>query len=727
MKIQKTSTPLSLSSLVTMAIVVTVLVTTVAMLVLVSQFSRDYARGEAEARFAQLAWQVQDILDRSMSERFIDLRLLAGRGAVRNTANLVRTRAVLEEMQRNVSDYGWIGLAAADGTVIAATGGELVGQSVAAQNWFRQGQQHEYLGDARAGQLVPAAASSATASATSVTTSAATSSAPTIPGRYLEIAMPVQNAAGAYGGVLGVHLDWSWARTLVDTLTATLSGRQRVDILIVRNDGLILLGPAAVEQTRIASAAFDASLRLASGAVSEQEANGERFITGFAHSGQNLDIPELKWTVLVRQSESEAMAGFNALQRQIVMVGSALGLLLMLVGLYLTRRLVAPLNALSAALEQRAAGVESHSLPLVRTYREIALLSTTLTAMVAREESYLKQVKSLNENLEQRVQDRTRRLQESAITLQQVLDRQREDRIRLEESENELRAILQNAHDAFIAIDENDIILEWNRAAEQLLGWSRAEALGQAMDQLIIPLDLRESHRRGMQYFLQHGTGPVINNRIEINALRSDGSELPVEMTVGHIQRRSGHLFIAFLHDISERLAMRESLEAMALTDMLTGLPNRRAFAQKLPEAMARALRGDHPMALLFMDIDGFKSINDQYGHEAGDELLRTFAQRLLHAVREVDTVARLAGDEFTVILEKIHAPADAVAVAEKILDVMREPFVLGAATVLVTSSIGISLFGPELQQEPNALLDSADQAMYAAKKAGKNCVRLFG
>jgi len=246
------------------------------------------------------------------------------------------------------------------------------------------------------------------------------------------------------------------------------------------------------------------------------------------------------------------------------------------------------------------------------------------------------------------------------------------------------------------------------------------------MDQLIIPLDLRESHRRGMEFFLRHGTGPVINNRIEINALRNDGRELPVEMTVGHIQRRAGHLFIAFLHDISERQAMRDSLEAMALTDMLTGLPNRRAFSQKLSEAMARALRGDHLMALLFMDIDGFKCVNDQYGHEAGDELLRIFAQRLLHAVREVDTVARLAGDEFTVILETIHAPADAVAVAEKILDVMREPFVLSAATVMVTSSIGISLYGPQLQQEPEILLDRADQAMYAAKKAGKNGVKLY-
>jgi diguanylate cyclase (GGDEF)-like protein len=143
---------------------------------------------------------------------------------------------------------------------------------------------------------------------------------------------------------------------------------------------------------------------------------------------------------------------------------------------------------------------------------------------------------------------------------------------------------------------------------------------------------------------------------------------------------------------------------------------------------MNRALRERSTMALLFMDIDGFKGVNDKYGHEAGDEMLVMFAKRLLHAVRDVDTVARLAGDEFIVILEKAHETPDAVAVAEKILQTMREPFVLTAATVSVSTSIGVSIYQPERHEtpDPEALVARADKAMYDAKKAGKDRVCVF-
>jgi diguanylate cyclase (GGDEF)-like protein/PAS domain S-box-containing protein len=307
--------------------------------------------------------------------------------------------------------------------------------------------------------------------------------------------------------------------------------------------------------------------------------------------------------------------------------------------------------------------------------------------------------------------------------LQQALDDQRENQLRLEESENELRAILQNAHDAFIAIDEDGMVLEWNRQAEQLLGWSYKEALGQELAELIIPIEQREIHRRGMRHYLAAGTGVVINNRIELNALRRDGQELAVEMTVSDVPRRTGHLFIAFLHDITERQAFRNSLQEMALTDMLTSLPNRRAFMQKLPEAIARAMRESRQIGLLFMDVDGFTGVNDRYGHEAGDELLAQFSARLKATVRDVDTVARLAGDEFTVILERLHAPPEALIVAEKILLAMRQPFSLHAAVVEVSSSIGVAIFDPAHNISPAELLAQADKAMYVAKRGGKNRV----
>ena len=238
---------------------------------------------------------------------------------------------------------------------------------------------------------------------------------------------------------------------------------------------------------------------------------------------------------------------------------------------------------------------------------------------------------------------------------------------------------------------------------------------------------MRERHLQGIQHFLATGEGPLIDSRIEIPGLRRDGTEIALELVIGHVQRRAGHLFIAFLHDISERQALRRSLETLAFTDTLTGLLNRRAFLQKLPEAIARSTRNRKRMALLFLDVDGFKGVNDTYGHDAGDELLRLFAARIQHSVRTVDTVSRFAGDEFTVILEQLVDNDGALEVATKILLAMRQPFTLSGATVSVTSSIGVAMFLPDDTTSLETLMRQADSAMYAAKHGGKDRVCFDG
>lgn len=707
LSIKKRSSTLSLSSWVTIGVMLSVLITTASVLVLVDQFTRNYARHEAEERLNQLAWQMRDALDSSMAERYVDIKILAQRPSVRQATNQAHLRAVFNELQKNVPNYAWIGLALPDGKVLAASNGLLEGESVAARQWFQNGRKSFFVGDYH-----PAVLLEKKLPATSE------------PWRFVDIATPILGEDGKFKGVIGIHLSWTWARDLARKLLNPANDRYDVDILIVREDGTVLLGPRELEEKKLDSDSFKASLESPSGSMRELDGDGRHYLTGFARTGLNSELSSMKWTVLVRQSEQVAMSGFKDLERRVLFVGCLVGLLLMGLAFFLTRRLAAPMNALSAALERRASGDHETSIPVVGTYYEIQLLSSTLASMVAREEDYLREVQSLNEGLEQRVDDRTRRLHETAIALQQALDNQRDNQLRLEESENELRAILQNAHDAFIAIDEHGLVTEWNRQAEQLLGWSGKEAIGQELAELIIPPEQRELHRRGMKHFLATGEGVVINNRVEINAMRRDGNELPVEMTVGVVQRRDGHLFIAFLHDITERQAFRNSLQEMALTDILTGLPNRRAFTQKLPEAMARAARTPQKLGLLFMDVDGFKGINDKYGHKAGDELLVQFAERLIDSIRETDTAARLAGDEFTVILEYLQdGQSDAIMVAEKILASVRRPFVLGAATVDVSSSIGVALYEPALHPDQDALVAQADKAMYAAKKAGKNRV----
>ena len=705
---KKLSSTLSLSSWVTIGVVTAMLITTTSMLILVDQFTRSYARSEAQSRLSQLAWQMQEALDRSMAERCVEVKILASRPSIRQASDAGHMRVIFNELQKNVPNYAWIGFAAADGTVLAAANGLLEGQSVIQRPWFQEGKKEFFVGDYHPALLLEKKLP-----------------AMTEPWRFVDIAMPIMGNEGKLIGVLGVHLSWGWAREVVRKLLNPANDRYDVETMLVRDDGTVLLGPKDLEETKINTESFRASLRMPSGVVREVGDDGQKYLTGFARTGLNSEYSDLKWSVLVRQPEQVAMAGFKELQRQVLFVGCIISIALMALAFFLTRRLVAPMNQLSAALERRAMGDHDIAVPIVNTYYEIELLSTTLATMVQREEIYHKDVRLLNEGLEQRVEDRTKRLHETAIALQQALDSQRENQVQLEESENELRAILLNAHDAFIAIDQDGIVQEWNRQAEKLLGWSRTEAIGLELAEMIVPVEQRGMHRAGMKHFMATGEGMIMNQRVELNAVRRDGEELPIEMTVGHVQRRSGYLFIAFLHDITERLAFRNSLQEMALSDILTGLPNRRAFAQKLPEAMARAGRDTLQMALLFMDIDGFKQINDKHGHIAGDELLMLFASRLHETVRDVDTVARLAGDEFTVILERLHDREDAMAVAQKILAVMHAPFFLRDATITVSVSIGVAMYDALAHTTQDRLVAQADNAMYVAKKAGKNRVEV--
>jgi diguanylate cyclase (GGDEF)-like protein/PAS domain S-box-containing protein len=341
--------------------------------------------------------------------------------------------------------------------------------------------------------------------------------------------------------------------------------------------------------------------------------------------------------------------------------------------------------------------------------------------MVARERQHVIHLRSLNENLEHLVQERTSEIEQKAKALEDSLAQQIMIQQRLQDSEAELRATLQNANDAFIAMDQDGVIVDWNDQAERLLGWTRNEALGQKALGTMIPSNLLDGFQRGMYGFPNAEKSKVINRRVEVTAVRRDGVEFPVELALAAVPLQQGYRFIAFLHDITERQLQQASLKAMALRDALTDLPNRRALMQKLPESMARTKRIGKPMAVFFLDLDGFKGVNDGYGHEAGDELLRTLAQRIVGVVRATDTVARLAGDEFVVVLEMINGNADALEVAEKILQAIQQPFALTAATLTLSGSIGIVMYRPDDVTNPDQLITLADGAMYAAKKMGKN------
>ena len=283
------------------------------------------------------------------------------------------------------------------------------------------------------------------------------------------------------------------------------------------------------------------------------------------------------------------------------------------------------------------------------------------------------------------------------------------------------RMIIESSYDAFVAIDQSGVITDWNQQAEVTFGWSRQEAIGAVLGELVIPEPLRLAHNAGMKHFLATGEGRVLNKPIELVGLRRGGEEFPVELTIRALQYQDGYEFCAFLRDITERKKTEQQLHLLQLSqnDPLTGVPNRTIFNDRIVEAMKRNQRTHSRMALLYLDIDRFKLVNDNYGHKIGDGLLKEYARRLRASVRATDTIARLGGDEFTIILEELKSPTDAEVVASKIIENVCKSMQIEDIHLTVTTSIGIAYYQDEL--DADELIHHADQAMYRAKKAGRN------
>ncbi|MES2547159.1 MAG: diguanylate cyclase [Pseudomonadota bacterium] len=291
--------------------------------------------------------------------------------------------------------------------------------------------------------------------------------------------------------------------------------------------------------------------------------------------------------------------------------------------------------------------------------------------------------------------------------------------------EQRLRNILDTSYDAFIGVDNDGLIIEWNQQAENIFGWKHDEAIGREMDEMIVPGQSREAHEQGMKGFDESGHADALHRRIQLELKTKSGQVFPAEMAITYIPDAGKHECYAFIQDISSRKIEEEKLRFLASNDPLTGLKNRAYFNATLPEAMARCRRNSTNLALIYLDIDHFKSINDNLGHEAGDNLLKEFAARLKNRLREVDIVSRLGGDEFTVIVEGAVTDESAGTVASNLLQELNRGEWLGSYSLKITSSIGVAIYDGR-QLEADALLALADKAMYKAKHSGRNNFKLL-
>ncbi|GGX91273.1 EAL domain-containing protein [Pseudoduganella dura] len=289
---------------------------------------------------------------------------------------------------------------------------------------------------------------------------------------------------------------------------------------------------------------------------------------------------------------------------------------------------------------------------------------------------------------------------------------------RLQEREARLQAILEKAADAILTISTGGTLTSANVAAGRLFGYAPDLMSGLPLARLLpvadgdTPADLLRRIAAG-------------NTREhEATGLRSDGAAFPLAVSVSEVELPGEHLFVAILHDLTEQRRAQARIHRLAHHDPLTGLVNRLSLNLRLEQALARARRLQGTVAVMFLDLDHFKKINDTHGHETGDQLLLAVADRLRELLADVDTIARLGGDEF-IVITGCMTPDDAGHMAARIVDTLARPYPLQGKALHSGTSVGIAMF-PGDGEDPGTLLRHADTAMYAAKGSGRGQFQFF-
>lgn len=637
-------------------------------------------RAEIGQRLADLALQTTDKLDRGMFERFREVQLMSQRSEIGDPAvPAAAKQKFLDQMQRTYRYYAWIGIANMEGRIVAASSGILQGADISKRPWYANALRGVNIGDVHEAKLLekllPAQLSGE-------------------PIRFVDVAFPYLKPDGSVGGVLAAHLSWSWARTIEQSVITAAARSRHIDAMIVSRDGTILLGPPGLQGSQLNPSNF-ADAQTGRGKVAvETWSDHKKYLVGYSVSHGFDAFPGFGWNVLVRQDLEEAYAPIRQIQHRVLWSGFSIALIFSLLGILNAQRISKPLVALAraATLLRRA---ETTDLGRVKeSYREVNALAGSFGALVADLQSNQSALTELNASLEARVKQRTEELATSELRL---------------------RTITDNLPVLISYIDADHRMTFCNGTFREWLGIEPEKVIGMLI-QDIIGTGLYEQRRHNMDLAL---AGERVVFDVTSKAL---GITRHLHNTYIPDRRKDGKVvgFYTLSSDVSAMKEVEQKLTMLARHDGLTGLANRHQMDEKLAETLKRSRRQGQPLALLFLDIDNFKKINDTFGHAAGDDVLKEFSVRLRKVVRGTDTVARLAGDEFIILLEALHSTAEAEAVAEKILQKIQKSFFSGSHSLTVTTSIGIA-YSEQCSLTAKDFLAHADTALYRAKAEGRN------
>jgi len=301
----------------------------------------------------------------------------------------------------------------------------------------------------------------------------------------------------------------------------------------------------------------------------------------------------------------------------------------------------------------------------------------------------------------------------------QMVTQLKDTRDELARSKMLSQAVIHNAMEGIIVIDCKGILQSFNPAAEKIFGYAQAEVVGRSVN-MLMPAPQQQAHTGYLERYDTGNQNFMVGASREVEALRKNGQRFPMRISVNEMKTGHEIYFVGIISDITLRKKTEAKIEKLAHYDLITDLPNRALFFDRLKKGVAHAKRQTHLVAVMFLDLDGFKRVNDTMGHHAGDELLKQVGNRLQHSTREADTVARFGGDEFVFILSDIQNRKNAGMVAQKVLIKLAEPYYIEGRKCKISGSIGIAMY-PEHHTDMNVLMSQADAAMYATKNSGKN------
>lgn len=623
----------------------------------------------------QLAAGTRDRLDRRMAAFARDVHNRADAESVENPAgSAAQRRRSIALLSKAWPEFSWIAFVRADGKVEQASGGMLEGVDVSARSWFKRALNGNPLTDVHEAKLLQSLL-------------AKPGDAPL---RFVDIAYPFGGPDGKPGGLVAIHVSWDFAHTLVrDTLQLHYRVRG-LEILIYDAQGKVILGPPDVPPL---AAALLARINESNEVVVVDE-QGASHVVSFSATRGTRDLTSLGWIVAVRQDGESAHAPLRQLDRDLMRWGPLVVILFALIGAWTARRVVQPLRALTRTADRLRQGDHDTAFPKDEGVREVQQLSNAMREMVGALGAKEQALREANLFLEERVAGRTRALAAS---------------------EAQMRLVLDNVPTVVCEVDLEGGVRFANQRYYEFYGLREEDIAGKRIRD--IAGNEAQAHYLSCIPALREGKS-VVYDRL---ATLRDGRIVHLEVHLVPGRSGSGEVdrVYAMLSDITAHKQVEKLLTQQAVTDNLTGLPNRRLLMDRMAQSLAQARRTQRGIAVLYLDLDGFKQVNDSLGHAAGDELLRQVAARLSAAVRAGDTVARLGGDEFVVLLDPCDTVQDAEVVAGKVINSLPPGFKLTQGSAEVSASVGIALF-PVDAMDAEGLLGHADRGLYAAKAGGK-------